>query len=294
LWQNFPFESKALTVSTNIFCVPKHGDDTEIILPRPKWAGSRTKNSGLPFICEQQSISSFEEFVRFPEFYDRKEKDVWQGIIATGLVFDDNPIVRWASLRTPIEPQTKTWVAYSIADACGALPEGFGGLAHYGVTYFLPPLKGPYVPTLKMNGEGLRSKLADLPPEFGLPLIPTEFNLLRIPTPRALMEKGRIHQWYGADWSLCEEYYSEHKTPAWKLTITNDSKPYRESFCIEHALDDSGQEIWKLIVFATIEPKDLLQVICKLKGIDPNQIQIGELEMAYEELNAVREKLLNR
>ncbi len=297
-WQRSP-EGHAHTVKTNVYCVPislrnekgeLEAEDSQIILPRPR--GTKPRNDGgLSSICEYQSVCSYEEFLKFPELDSDKEKEIWQGIMASGSVFENNPIVRWVSLRTPAEPQIKTWVAYAVIDACGALPEGNGNMAGYGgITYFLPPLRGPFAPTLKMNEQGLRSKLPDPPSELRLPRIPTEFNLLRIPAPN----KGEYPQWNGADWSLCEEYYSEHKTPAWKLTITNDSKPYRETFCIEHGLDDSDQEIWKLIVFATIKPKDLLQVICKLKGIDATEIPIGELETAYNELTAVREKLLKK
>ncbi len=292
-WQSSP-EGHTHTVTTNVYCVPKNGQPlAPIILPRPKGTESRN-DSGLQLLCEYQGRFSYEEYFRFPELDNWKEKMVWQGIVASGLVLNDNPVIRWVSLRSPAEPATKFWVAYSVVDACGALSDKGGGNTELGANYFRPLDKCPFCPTLKMNEEGLRERIADAPSEFGIPRVPTEFNLLRIPTPRELMAKEKSAQWYGADWSLCEEYYSEHKTPAWKLTITNDSKPYRESFCIEHALDDSGQEIWKLVVFATIKPKDLLQVICKLKGIDPNEIQIGELEKAYEELNAVREKLLNK
>lgn len=256
----------------------------KVVLPTPK--NTKSLEKGLPWSGRHQTNVSIEEFNHFPEYWKYKDNALWQGILITDSVFDENFVVRWVSLRSVDNPNTGTWIAYAIVDACGAYSLDPSDSLDIFQT-FIRPISVPFKHVLKVNDEGLLKRAA---------AVPVEYNLLQIPTPQRLVNKEKVHKLESADHTICEQYYAEHKKPIWKLTIAPDSKPFREKFHIRHALDESGEfeEVWKLIAFTTVKPKDLIAALAKLKDIEPTTIALNELEAKFDALNEIRESLLNK
>ncbi len=249
--------------------------------------GNQTRTIGwLRSFCRANSLVSYEEFNHFPNFVGKnKDEAIWEGILASGQVDASNSVLRWVALRNVSTDTTTQWLAYFLEDACGAFSEpprtaGFGERGTH-----VRSLQSPYYPSLQVSKTGLRHKSSDAP---------TEHNLLRIPRPRPLVVKEKVVKWYSEEWTICEQYYSEQKVPAWKLSVTKDSLPYREAFRLQHALEEADGEIWKLVLFSTIEPKSLIEVLGKIKGFDPALVSIDSLEVHYSQLQEINDRILSQ
>ena len=253
------------------FFVPKEdcGDwGTTLATPRGypsfRW-GCHTTIGWQEHLCRLVSFFDYADFVQFPQNERFPDEATWIGAITCVAVAEDNPVLRWVYLNE-LNGSIEHWLAYAIVDANGAysgeIPYGPNG---YTTDSFLRPLNAPFAPKLQVN-RGLEDLVKNAP---------REHNLLRVPLPRSLQEV-ELGPEKSEDWTLCEEYYSEHKIPAWLLLADKDSKPWREQFYLRHALDDSKHIPWKLIVFSNIEPADLIDALGKLKGVAPADMPSSE------------------
>jgi len=258
-----PWDQENL-LDTTIFFVPKANCESwRVFLPTPHgFSGFRAMGHentlGWQYaLGRAYSPMTYEEFVRFPELEVFKDQATWNGALAARAVVDENKVLRWVYLNRTGQQDLENWLAYAVIDANGAysgtIPYGPKGIT---TDTFLRRLDAPFTPLLEVT-EGLADKAA---------IAPTEHNLLRTPTPQAVL-CAELPPEASEDWTITEGFYAEHLIPAWALWADKDTRPFREHFYLKHALEPSEHVLWKVVVFANIRPNDLVKVIGRMKGI---------------------------
>lgn len=286
-------EGWKFSIEVEEFYVPKESTESwALILPTPfntqNIGGNQTDTIGWQrHLCRQQSYASFEEFNHFPELQGkRKDQAVWEGIVATGVAVPENSIVRWVVLKKAYQPEVKRWLAFAIIDSCGAysIPIINRDISQAGS--FLRPLDAPFIPALAVSDDGQGLKLPDAP---------AAHNLLRLARPAHLVAATeRASKRFSEEWTLCEEFYSEGDNPAWTLGVKPGSQPYREHFLLTRFGEKTEGETWKVIVFASITPKNLAELISKFAQVKIDKPTLVKLEEKFQALQRSAQALPER
>ncbi|HMP80353.1 MAG TPA: hypothetical protein PKD54_12940 [Pirellulaceae bacterium] len=240
----------------------------------------------MTYHCRTVEDFSFQDFVEFPAGWSEHYRPhfVFIGCTAVFQVQRENKILRWVLLNDLKATDLRTWLAYALVDGNGA----YTVLKRPPDTVprtFDRPLDAPFYPKLVVT-DGV---------EFLWNNAPREHNLLRVAVPREQFSEGSVPREY-EDWTITAEYYAEHGVPAWTLWADKDSQPYREHFYLRHALEPVEHELWMIVIFTHIKPRDLVAVLATAKGIPSDQwpsddeIETG-LGEHYRKLRSVIESL---
>ncbi len=248
------------------FDVRENATDWGILLPTPRgFSGYRSESS--PWFERQQligrahTLGSAERFSNFPALEKHEAEATWYGSIASFPVKPGNEILRWVFVNDPAQLSVRNWLAYSILDANG-IYAGAREIDQVDVMSndFLRRLIPPWAPTLT-------SIEFQANPKF------SRYNLLLTPVPISLWSGVSD---YSEEWTITEQFYSEHEIPAWCLYADKDSRPFRETFYIKHALEPCDHTLWKVLIFSSIKPQDLVRVLARVKNVPDEQMPTAE------------------